>query len=84
MLMLNAAYLGTKKELFAYLSAALSIAGALSSIWFVYIEAFLIHAFCFYCLTSAGISMVMFLVELPVIVACVRLWKGGRKEAIGR
>jgi uncharacterized membrane protein len=38
--------------------------GTLFSAWLTYLELFVIHAICIWCVTSAGIVLVMFLVSL--------------------
>lgn len=41
--------------------AGLSLVGLLASGWFVYVQAFIIGAFCIYCFVSAGTSTLIFL-----------------------
>ena len=36
----------------------------LATLWFVYLQAFRIHAFCFYCLLSAGVTTALALLTL--------------------
>lgn len=38
---------------------AITLVGALMSLYFIYVQAFIIGAYCIYCLTSAGISFVL-------------------------
>lgn len=46
------------------LTFVLSSIGILFSTYFTYLEAFVIHAFCFWCLTSAIITVLIFLLSL--------------------
>lgn len=47
--------------------AYVSIIGFAMSAWFVYAQFFLIQALCPYCLVSAGLSTLLFLLCIPVI-----------------
>lgn len=53
-------YLDTKKALFARLLLPATALGFLSSAYFIYIQKFLIKAFCVYCILSAIISTILF------------------------
>ncbi|MFQ5661714.1 MAG: vitamin K epoxide reductase family protein [Candidatus Paceibacteria bacterium] len=46
----------------------ISSIGFLISIWFVYTQGFILNAFCFYCLISAGISTTLFILSLILMV----------------
>ncbi|MDE1975010.1 MAG: vitamin K epoxide reductase family protein [Patescibacteria group bacterium] len=43
---------------------AVTIVGFLASAWFFYIQAFVIHSFCEYCLGSAATSTILFIVAI--------------------
>ncbi len=47
------------KELFI-IGAALTPVGFLTSLWFLYLQIFILNAFCLYCLASAFFSMLLF------------------------
>lgn len=47
---------------------AISTVGFLASMWFVYIQAFILKAFCFYCLISASLSATLFIISLIITI----------------
>lgn len=53
-----------KDEKLFFLAALLTIFGFLASLWFLYIQLFIIHSLCFYCLFSAFDSIVLFVLGL--------------------
>jgi len=53
-------YLDTKKILFARLLLPLTALGFLMSVYFIYVQKFLIGAFCIYCIISAIVSTILF------------------------
>lgn len=53
-------YLDTKKVLFARLILPITGVGFLMSLYFIYVQKFLIGAFCVYCVISAIISTALF------------------------
>lgn len=57
------AYLDTKKEIMIRLPMLLSVLGFISSLWFVFVMAFLIKSYCQYCLVSASTSTIIFLIS---------------------
>lgn len=59
-------FLDTKRELFLRIATFFSIAGLLSSLWFVFVQAFLLNAYCLYCLFSALTSFVLFGIAVAV------------------
>ncbi len=59
-------YLDTKKEIFARIALLLTIAGMLSTIYFFILQAFVLHAFCVYCIGSAITSTALFIGALVV------------------
>jgi uncharacterized membrane protein len=65
------AYLeGKHEQIFRY-SQAFMVAGLGASIWFVYLQVFVLHSYCLYCMGSALTSAVLF------ILACVVFAKYG-------
>jgi len=67
---LSVLYLDTKQT--GYLAAAMGAItlGFLFTIWFLYLQAFVIKTFCEYCLLSAGVTTALF---AAVLVSAVRL-----------
>lgn len=59
-------YLDIKKILFARLFLPVATLGFISSIYFVYLQAFVINAFCIFCLFSAVVSAVLFMLGIVV------------------
>ena len=55
------AYLDTKKEPILKSVVLFSAFGFLFSVWFFYLQAFVIHSFCQYCLVSATTSTLLFI-----------------------
>ncbi len=53
-------YLDTKKYIFARLILFATTLGFLLSLYFIYVQKFLIGAFCIYCILSAVISTILF------------------------
>ncbi|MEK7568853.1 MAG: vitamin K epoxide reductase family protein [Patescibacteria group bacterium] len=56
----------TKKEIFAKLLAVATALGFLSSLYFIYVQKFLIGQFCIYCILSAVVSTVLFALGIAV------------------
>lgn len=63
---LGVLYLDTKKVLFARLLLPATALGFLSSAYFIYVQKFLIQAFCVYCVISAIISTILFCLGILV------------------
>ncbi len=53
-------YLDTKKAIFARLLLPFTAIGFIASVYFIYVQKFLIGAFCLYCVISAIISTILF------------------------
>lgn len=53
-------YLDTKKEIYLRIPLMISFIGLISSIWFTYLQIFVIKAFCPYCAVSALTSFTIF------------------------
>ena len=57
-------FLDTKKEKALKLAAKLTPLGLLASVYFVFLQAFVIKQYCPYCLVSAGTSTILFVLGL--------------------
>lgn len=64
--MLGLLYLDTKNALFARLLLPATALGFAMSAYFIYVQKFLIKAFCVYCILSAIISTILFCLGLMV------------------
>lgn len=58
-------YLFKKQEIFSTLNLAISSTGFLFSVYLLYLQYSPIGAFCFYCVLSATITILIFLIEIP-------------------
>lgn len=54
-------YIDLKKEIFLRVPLIVSIFGLIASIWFSYLQIFVIKAFCPYCAVSAVTSLIIFI-----------------------
>lgn len=59
-------YWDTKKEIFAKLLTVATTLGFLSSLYFIYVQKFLIGAFCVYCILSAIVSVALFVLGIVI------------------
>ncbi|MDO8509867.1 MAG: vitamin K epoxide reductase family protein [bacterium] len=66
-LVLSIAYLDNKKEIIIYLAAYSTFAGFIASIYFVYLQIFVIGHICQYCMVSATTSTILFIFGMYVI-----------------
>ncbi len=55
-----------KKSLVSLL--IISSIGFFASMWFVYVQAFVLESFCLYCIISAGISTMIFILSLILMI----------------
>jgi uncharacterized membrane protein len=55
------AYLDTKKPDILKWTLSLTICGLLMSLWFIFVQALILKAWCIYCLGSAATSIVLFI-----------------------
>ncbi|MDO8584637.1 MAG: vitamin K epoxide reductase family protein [bacterium] len=55
------AALYTKNSRFMLAAAALSVTGLFASAWFVYLQFFILHEICAYCMISATTSLLLFI-----------------------
>jgi uncharacterized membrane protein len=65
-LVLITAYLIEKKELLLRWALAITILGFLASLYLSLLQAFVIHAFCLYCLVSAATSTLLFIAAIII------------------
>ena len=68
LLVLVLVYLQNKNKSAALLFFGLSALGFLFSIWLTYLQFFVIRALCFYCLSSAGFTAILFALGLYALV----------------
>lgn len=59
-------YLESKKILFLKWALLLTFAGFLASLWFVFLQAFVIRSYCLYCLGSAITSTILFVTAMDI------------------
>ena len=64
---LSIIYLDSKKENIIKLAALLTFAGLIASIWFIYLQLFVIKAICVYCMFSAATSITLFILGLHIL-----------------
>ncbi len=63
-LVLAVLYIDTGKHKFLLWAANLTALGFVASLWFVYLQAFVLRAYCEYCLLSAASSTILFITGL--------------------
>ncbi len=61
-------YLESKNVKLLKFTLLLTIAGLLASLWFVYVQVFIIHSYCAYCLGSALTSIILFVTSMNVLM----------------
>ena len=61
-------YFDFKKEWILRSTLAFTSVGFLVSVWFVYVQAFLLKAFCQYCMLSATTSTILFITSLFIFI----------------
>lgn len=57
-------YLNTKNKKIFYFASKITLFGFLASIWFVYLQIFVLKALCLYCLVSAITSTILFILGI--------------------
>lgn len=60
-------YLDSGSYRFLGAAARLTVIGLLASIWFIFLQVFVIHALCLYCLVSAGTSTTLFILGVHLV-----------------
>lgn len=68
-------YWQTKKGGILYIGVIMAGFGFLASLWFLYLQALVINAYCLYCLISLGISTLLFAIGL-ILTALNKKTKG--------
>lgn len=68
-LILAVAYFDSRRISILKLMAAITPAGFLASLWFVYLQLFVINAICFYCMVSAATSTALFGLGMYILLA---------------
>jgi uncharacterized membrane protein len=63
LLLLVVGYFDTKWVFIFTVASYATVIGLLTSVWLVFVQAFLLQEFCFYCLISAGTSTLLFLIS---------------------
>ncbi|MGC9603332.1 MAG: vitamin K epoxide reductase family protein [Minisyncoccia bacterium] len=53
-----------KNERLFFTTSLLTVFGFIASLWFLYVQLFIIHSLCFYCLFSALDSIILFILGL--------------------
>jgi len=61
------AYIDTEKKILLNIISRLTVAGFIMSSWFLFVQLFIIKAVCTYCLFSAFISIILFILGLMII-----------------
>lgn len=61
-------YFEAKQKIAMKIFSLLSVFGFLASVYFVYLQAFVIKAFCFYCILSAVTSTTLFILGVTIWV----------------
>ena len=67
LLILAIAYLDSKKKEIIKFASYFTIAGFVASVYFLYLQIFVIKAICQYCLASAGISTTLFILGMYIL-----------------
>lgn len=60
-------YFDNKKDIWTKILQWLPIAGLLASAWFVYLQLYVIHAICQYCMASAATSTLLFILGMSLL-----------------
>ena len=60
-------YLDTKREIFLRIATLFTPLGFLVSLWFLYLQIFVIKALCLYCLVSLATSTLLFIISMVLI-----------------
>lgn len=61
-------YIDTKKEIWLRIPLIISVLGLISSLWFMIVMAFVIKAFCPYCVVSALTSTTIFITSIYTFI----------------
>ena len=80
---LSLLYLRSKSRGFITSLFGLSLVGFLMSIWFFYTQAFVLNAFCLYCLVSARLSTALFILSSILMIKSSKVVPRGGMEQSG-
>lgn len=61
-------FLDMKKDMFLRVPFVLTGIGVIASLWFAYLQLFVIHAFCPYCAVSGVTTLILFVILLHVFL----------------
>jgi uncharacterized membrane protein len=64
---MSIAYLDTKNSKILSIIPPLTVLGFIASIWFVYLQFFVIKAICIYCMVSAATSAILFILGILMV-----------------
>jgi len=64
---LTVLYLDIKNEHVFYTASKITVLGFMASLWFVYLQFFILNAFCLYCLVSAATSTILFALGITTL-----------------
>lgn len=78
-LLLSLTYIISKKEITLRYAAYFTPVGFISSVYFVYLQLFVINAICLYCMASAATSTILFV--LGAYIAIKERWLSPTKSA---
>jgi uncharacterized membrane protein len=68
-----------KNERLFFTTSLLTVFGFIASLWFLYVQLFIIHSLCFYCLFSALDSIILFILGLTF---SLRFNPGSRSQSL--
>lgn len=69
LLVLIIAYFDFKKEIILKIAALITPIGFLASLYFIYLQVFVIKAICLYCMISAAASVILFILGMIILRA---------------
>ncbi len=81
-LFLTIAYLDTKKPHFIKVAASITPVGFLVSLYFIYLQAFVIKAWCLYCLGSALSSTILFILGILILTQHETWWQKLKEKVV--
>ncbi len=61
-------YIDLKKDAFLRTALGLTCVGLGMSLWFLYLQMFVLHAYCQFCLISGGTSLTLFIFALTIFI----------------
>lgn len=73
-------YIDLKKEIYIRIPVLISIIGLLASLWFSFLQLFIIKAFCPYCVVSGITSLIIFITSVYIVLCYNLKEKTNEKE----